>query len=333
MKAVVLAGGEGTRLRPFTFSGPKQMIKVANKPLLVYNIEQLREAGVTDVAIVSGTWLEYLKKELGDGEKFGVRLTYVYQDKPLGLAHAVNCAKGMLCDDEFILVLGDNLLTEGLKETIDLFCAQRASCLVNLYSVADPKPYGVAVFDGDKLTGFVEKPKEPPSSLVLVGVYVFTRDVWEQIEKLKPSWRGEYEITDAICGLMNSGRDVRWRKLSGDWIDTGKRDDWLKANHLMLARQSGKIVGKNVVLEDSVLIEPVIVGDNVTMRGAVVGPFVSVADGATILRSHVEESIVLDGAELENVKLGSSIIGKKAAVKGNGRLAMTIGDYCSLEVP
>lgn len=334
MKAVILAGGEGTRLRPFTYSGPKQMIKVMNKPLLVYNIEQVMEAGIQEVVIVTGNWLNHLREELGDGEKFGIRIEYAYQAKPLGLAHAVKCARAFLNEGDFMLVLGDNLLTEGLKPTMDDFFVQRPSCLVNLYEVEDPCPYGVAVFKDNKLVDFVEKPKKPPSKLALVGVYVFTSDIWGEISYLHPSWRGEYEITDAIAGLMKSGKKVSWRQLKGEWIDTGKRDDWLRANHLMLERHGKVMIGEYAEMDGSVILEPSIIGDSAVIRNSTVGPFVSIGDGARIVNSTIEESIVLDNAVIEDVKgkIKNSIIGKEVVIKGAKELSMTVGDHSIVEV-
>ncbi|RLE64040.1 MAG: glucose-1-phosphate thymidylyltransferase, partial [Thermoprotei archaeon] len=235
MKGVILHGGAGTRLRPLTFSGPKQLIPVANKPVSQYVLEDLRDAGIRDIAIVLGeVYPELVQEHYGDGSRFGVRITYIHQGKPLGIAHAVGLCREFVGSDAFVVYLGDNLLQYGIKQYLQRFLEGDYDAFILFKEVEDPTRFGVARFDEEgKLIGLVEKPKVPPSKYALVGVYFFKPVVFEVIKDLKPSWRGELEITDTIQLLIDRGYRVGYDFVEGWWLDTGKKDDILYANALI----------------------------------------------------------------------------------------------------
>ncbi|MCX8205199.1 MAG: glucose-1-phosphate thymidylyltransferase, partial [Candidatus Nezhaarchaeota archaeon] len=236
MKGIILHGGAGTRLRPLTFSGPKQLIPVANKPVSQYVLEDIRDSGVKDVAIVLGEiYPELVREHYGDGSKFGVKITYIYQGRPLGIAHAVGLCRGFVGEDRFVVYLGDNLLQSGIKKYVEAFLSGDYDAYILLKEVDDPTRFGVAKFDQNgRLVGLVEKPKVPPSKYALVGVYFFKPVVFEVLRELKPSWRGELEITDALQLMLERGYRVGYGFVDGWWLDTGKKDDVLYANALIL---------------------------------------------------------------------------------------------------
>lgn len=319
MKAVVLSGGKGERLRPFTFSGPKQLIEIANKPLLFYVLEQIAEAGIIETAVISGEHLGIVRDTIGDPERFGLDIEYVFQTVPGGIAQAVGLTRDFVGEDKFLVVLGDNLLLEGLKPTVDMFNECSSNALVNLCEVGNPSAFGVAHFDKDmKLLGFIEKPKDPPSNLALVGVYAFDSSIWEQIANLKPSFRGELEITDAITGLVKSGKYVEYRTIVGDWLDTGKRDDWLIANMMMLDK-----IGVKTVIDPTAKVSHCTLGE-----------YVTIGRHAIVENASLDNCIVLEGAEIRNcpTKICNSIIGRYAKVLGDNSVSMTLGDYSIVRV-
>jgi glucose-1-phosphate thymidylyltransferase len=352
MKGLVLSGGKGTRLRPLTFTRAKQLIPVANKPILFYGIADLVAAGVSDIGvIISPETGEEIRRSLGDGSALGARITYIPQDEPLGLAHAVKTARPFLGDDDFVMYLGDNMLSGGVADMVDSFLRDKPECTVLLTQVDNPQQFGVAVLDAEgRILRLVEKPAVPPSNLALVGVYLFTPAIHKVIDALRPSARGEYEITDAISGLVERGLTVTARRVAGWWKDTGKPEDLLEANQLVLSRLEERIEG---TVENSSVLGPIVVEAgakvvNSTIRGPVhiaagavvhdafIGSYTSIGAGASIVRSEVGYSIVMADAQITDVprRIDASVIGQAVSVGCNatpGRgdaLRLVLGD-CS----
>ena len=341
MKGLVLSGGYGTRLRPLTHTGPKQLIPIANKPNIQYCIEDLRNAGITEIGIILGNVMpEKVQEFLGDGSKFGARFTYIVQGEPKGIAHAVNCAKEFMGGDSFIVYLGDNLLKNGIGPIPQKMKDENADCVISLMPVKEPQRYGIAELspDGKDVLRTVEKPKEPKSNLAVIGVYAFNPTFFEVYPKLKPSWRNEMEITDAISLLINDGYKVIPHHVEGWWKDTGKPEDILEANHLILdgieGRNDGKvedgatIVGRvkigagTVVMGRSVIRGPAIVGENCRIGpNAYIGPYTAVGDRCQISAAEIEDTIVMDGSTI-NVerKFVRSMIGKESKILSSSGL-------------
>lgn len=349
MKGVILHGGAGTRLRPLTYSGPKQLIPVANKPVSQYALEDLVSSGIADIAIILGeTFPELVREHYGDGSKFGAKITYIYQGKPLGIAHAVGLCEEFVGGEKFVVYLGDNMLQRGIKRYLEKFLSGNYDAMVLLKEVEDPRRFGVAQFDErGRLVRLVEKPKEPPSKYALVGVYFFTPVIFDAIKKLKPSWRGEYEITDAIQMLIDWGCNVGYEFVEGWWVDTGKKDDILAVNALVLderarrdvkgevvnSRVEGRVeVGEGTRIVNSTVRGPAVIGRNCLVENSYVGPYTSIGDESQIVGSGVEYCVVLEGALIKGVeRLEESLIGKRAKVvkeEGNRRiLKLHVGDY------
>ena len=355
MKGVVLHGGQGTRLRPLTFSGPKQLIPVANRPVSQYVIEDLAAAGVTDVAVILGdTYPEQVVSYYGDGSRLGVRITYIYQGRALGIAHAVLLAEPFVGGEPFVVYLGDNLLQGGIARYAREFEEGGYDAMVVLKEVEDPRAFGVAEVRGGRLVRLVEKPREPPSNLALVGVYFLTPKVFDVIRSLRPSARGELEITDALQLMIERGYRVGYAVHEGWWLDTGKKDDIILANQLVLderarrrvdpgaqvanSRIEGRVeVGAGAVIRDSVVRGPASIAAGAVVEGSFVGPYTSVGGGAAIRRARVQNSVILEGAEVSDVELEDSLVGRRARVLGrpNGntvRVRLTVGDYSVVEV-
>ena len=350
MKGLVLSGGRGTRLRPLTFTRAKQLIPIANKPNLVYVIEDLVAAGVTDIGIViSPETGDEIRQTLGHEHESGARFTYVLQAEPRGLAHAVSTARPFLGDSPFVMYLGDNLLSGGIRHLVEDYEATRPDAIVLLTAVEDPRQFGVAVLDeAGRVVRLVEKPKDPPSHLALVGVYLFSPVIHEVIATLQPSWRGEYEITEAIQGLVDRELRVVAHQVRGWWKDTGKPEDLLEANRLVLAQALRRVEGEveDCELVGEVVLEPGAVLRRSTVRGPVhvaagalvedsyLGPYTAVGQGARVLRSEVEFSILMPQAELRDLpyRLDASVIGQGVVVsREQGRrrhtLNLVLGDY------
>ena len=316
MKALILAGGKGTRLRPLTYTMAKHLLPVANKPILYYVMEQIQEAGLSDIGIiVSAETIDDLKSALGNGERWGVRITYIMQHQALGLAHAVKAGRNFLGDSPFLLFLGDNLIQDGVKGFIEEFHSHSPDSLIVLKEVADPRAFGVAEVNSEGMViRVVEKPAEPKSNLALVGAYIFTPAIHQSIDQLKPSWRGEYEITDAIQNLLDTDKNVRSHILKGWWLDTGRKEDLLEANRILLdeyvktniygdvnpqSHISGKVeVCSGTYIEDSEIHGPVSIDANCCITNSYIGPYTSLANGVVVENSFIESSIILNNSHV-----------------------------------
>lgn len=303
MKGLILSGGKGTRLRPLTFTQAKQLVPVANKPVLFYGIEALADAGIRDIGIIVGDTKAEIKEACGDGQRWGIKITYIEQDEPLGLAHAVLVSEGFLGRDSFVMYLGDNILKSGIKSLVEEFKEKKPNSLILLTEVPNPQMFGVAELRGGKVVRLVEKPKSPKSNLALVGVYMFDFHIFEAVRAIKPSWRNELEITDAIQYLVDQGYGVIPHLVSGWWKDTGKIEDILEANRLILenittqvegsvdaaSKINGKvIIEKDVIVRNSTIRGPAIIGEKTEIVDSYIGPFTSVQRGCKIIQTEIE---------------------------------------------
>jgi glucose-1-phosphate thymidylyltransferase len=330
MKGLILSGGRGTRLRPITFTSAKQLVPVANKPILFYGIEALAASGISEIGIVVGDTKQEIRDAVGDGSRFGVSITYIEQEAPLGLAHAVLVSEPFLGTDSFCMYLGDNLIRERLAPLVTRFRDEKPNCQILLAAVPDPTQFGVAVLKDGQVVRLVEKPKQPPSNLGLVGVYMFDATVFRAVKAIKPSARGELEITDAIQWLIDQGYVVRPHVIEGWWKDTGKLEDMLEANRIildtLLPRTDGtvvdsEIVGRVVIEAGARVIKstvrgPAIIGRDAVIESAYVGPFTSIGDRVVLRASEVEHSIILEGASVTDVggRIESSLIGRNVSI-------------------
>ena len=327
MKGLILSGGKGTRLRPLTFTQAKQLVPVANKPVLFYGIEALKDAGITDIGIIVGDTKEEIIRSVGDGSRWEVNISYIEQEAPLGLAHAVKISERFLGTDPFVMYLGDNILKSGIKSLVEEFSEKKPNSLILLTEVPNPEMFGVAELKNGKVIRLVEKPKDPVSNLALVGVYMFDRHVFEAVKAIKPSWRNELEITDAIQYLVEHGYEVQPHLVTGWWKDTGKIEDILEANRLILESISGEIQGevdktskingqvvieKGAVVKNSIIRGPAIIGANSEIVDSYIGPFTSIQNECKISRTEIEHSIVLEGSEISEVgsRIDESLIGR-----------------------
>lgn len=331
MKGLILSGGKGARLRPLTFTRAKQLVPVANKPVLFYGIETLAAAGIRDVGIVVGDTRAEIEAAVGDGGRWGVSVTYLPQDAPRGLAHAVLIAEPFLGGEPFVMYLGDNLLAQGIVPFVEEFAAARPAAQILLTPVSHPERYGVAETEGDRVVRLVEKPKAPKSNLALVGVYMFDPEVFASVRRIAPSDRGELEITDAIQDLIDRGLEVRRHVVDGWWKDTGRVEDMLEANRLILdtlapridgavddaSRLEGKVVVEaGAVITRSVVRGPVIIGRNARLSDAYVGPFTAVMGDVEIDGAEVEHSIVMEGSRITGLaeRVTDSLIGRHVTI-------------------
>jgi glucose-1-phosphate thymidylyltransferase len=331
MKGLILSGGRGTRLRPLTYTSAKQLVPVANKPVLFYGIESLAAADIRDIGIVVGDTQAEIRAAVGDGSAWGVRVTYIEQDAPRGLAHAVLISEPFIGDQPFVVYLGDNLLNKGIARFVDEFNRDKPAAQILLARVSDPQMFGVAELAEGRVVRLVEKPQEPRSDLALVGVYMFSAAVFDAVKSIKPSFRDELEITDAIQTLIDRGLDVRPHIVDGWWKDTGKLEDMLEANRLILdtlerriegsvdanSRVEGKVVvEEGAVIEHSVVRGPVIIGAGARIVHAYVGPFTSIMNDAEVRESEIEHSILLEGSSISNLvtRVEDSLIGKNVKI-------------------
>jgi len=355
MKGVILHGGAGTRLRPLTYSGPKQLIPVANKPVSHYVLDDLLECGIKDIAIVLGeTFPELVREYYGDGSKFGCKITYIYQGKPLGIAHAVGLCKEFVRNDRFVVYLGDNMLQYGIKDYLKKFLEGDFDAYILLKEVDDPTRFGVAEFDEKgNLVRLIEKPKKPPSKYAIIGVYFFKPVVFDIIKDLKPSWRGEYEITDTIQLMLDRGYRVGYDFVKGWWLDTGKKDDILYANALILDERikrniKGEVINSTVegrvVIEEgakivsSVVRGPVVIGRNCIIENSFIGPYTSIGDNTRIINSSVEYCVILQNVLIKDIdRIEESLIGRNAKItreiRNRGIYKLSIGDHSEVVIP
>lgn len=356
MKGLVLAGGAGTRLRPITYTGAKQLVPVANRPVLFYVMDNLVDAGITEIGIIISpeTGAE-VRAALGDGSAFGATFTYIPQDKPAGLAHAVRTAQEYLGKDDFCMFLGDNLIGTKVKESVQSFGAHpEFESQIMLKEVPNPSSFGVAEVDAQgNVTRLVEKPKEPRSNLALVGIYLFRASIFDAIAAIKPSARGELEITDAIAKLIEQGHKVNFTRVDSWWLDTGKKDDLLLANDTVLdswlepsnrgtvdaeSQISGRVaIGEGATIEHSVIRGPVTIGAGAVLRYARIGPFTSIGPGVVIERSVVEHCVIMEGSKVQDIaRLEDSLIGRRVTVHPGkattSAISLLVGDDCKIEI-
>ncbi|MFJ2240180.1 glucose-1-phosphate thymidylyltransferase [Streptomyces sp. NPDC087859] len=353
MKALVLSGGAGTRLRPITHTSAKQLVPVANKPVLFYGLESIAAAGITEVGVIVGDTAAEIEEAVGDGSKFGLEITYIPQDRPLGLAHAVLIARDFLGDDDFVMYLGDNFIVGGISELVDEFRVNRPAAQILLTHVPDPRSFGVAELDSEgQVIGLEEKPETPKSDLALVGVYLFTPAIHEAVRAIEPSWRGELEITHAIQHLIDLHADVHSTVIKGYWKDTGNVVDMLEVNRTVLETiehridgevdERSELVGRVVVEEGarvtgSRVVGPVIIGAGTVVIDSYVGPFTSVSENCRIQDSELEFSIVLRDSSIQGVgRIESSLIGRHVEVTPTVGMPtvhrLVLGDHSKVQI-
>jgi glucose-1-phosphate thymidylyltransferase len=353
MKGLILAGGFGTRLRPLTYTGAKQLIPIANKPIIFYGIESLVKAGIKDLGIVVGETAEEVKDTIGSGERWDIHITYIPQTAPLGLAHAIKISRDFIGETPFVMYLGDNLLKDGLDGLIERFQNNKPNAMILLTSVPNPQDFGVAVLDeNSKVKRLIEKPKKPPSNLALVGVYLFDKEIFSAIEHINPSWRNELEITDAIQWELDNNLKVESHQVKGWWKDTGKPDDIIEANLLVLEtielKNNGKLIdstiyGRGKIEKDSIITRsiirgPAVIGRNTKITNSYIGPFSSIGDNVVIENAEIECSVIMEGAKIRDVekRIDRSIIGKNAVITQTSRSPRThrfiLGDQSYVEI-
>ena len=354
MKGLILSGGKGSRLYPLTYSNAKQLIPVANKPVLVRVIETIRDAGITDIGIVIGDTGAQIKEAIGRGGQWGVNITYIPQDAPLGLAHAVKIAKDFIGDDRFVMFLGDNVIEGGISPLISQFADSKWNSQIVLTRIEHPEQYGVAELGDDgKIIRLVEKPKNPPSDLALVGIYMFDQHIFEAVDGIKPSWRGELEITDAIQWLVDHKFSVHPYIHRGWWIDTGRPDDMLEANDVVLEEidyviegyvdrdsQVGRrvCVQKGAEIVNSIVRGPAIIGENARIINSYVGPFTSIGNNVLVENSEIEHSMVLENSRITDIesRIQDSLIGRNVVIQRSPikpkALKLTLADHSNVGI-
>ncbi len=331
MKGLILSGGKGTRLRPLTYTGAKQLIPIANKPVLFYAIEDLVEAGIADIGIIIGDTGDQVRAAVGDGSQFGARITYIPQDAPLGIAHAVKISREFIDNDSFVLFLGDNFIRDGIVALVEEFRSGSVNSQILLYRVPNPEAFGVADVRDGRVVRVVEKPRNPPSDLAIIGIYMFDHHVFDAIERIKPSARGELEITDTIQMLIDRDLVVQPKIITGWWIDTGKHADLLEANRLILETQEASnegtvdeasqtygrvVIQRGAVIRNSVIRGPAIIGEQTQIVDSYVGPFTSIYHHCYVQNSEIEHSIILEHSRVVDVpvRIEESLIGRNVEV-------------------
>jgi glucose-1-phosphate thymidylyltransferase len=353
LKGLILSGGRGTRLRPITHTSAKQLVPVANKPVLFYGLEAMAQAGIGDVGIIIAPETgDEIRAAAGNGSRFGVEITYIKQDEPAGLAHAVLTAEGFLGESPFVMYLGDNLLRDGINDLVDTFRTEEPDALILLTPVPDPEHYGVAELDNGRVARLVEKPRKPQTDLALVGVYMFTPAIFDAARSIEPSWRHELEITDAIQTLVDRGMRVDPHIVHGWWKDTGQVQDMLEANRLILddvtERVDGDLVDSRVegrvVIEEGARLErstvrgPAIVGSGSRITDAYIGPYTAIGEGVEITGAELEHSIVLSGSAIRHLeyRIEASLSGKNGEIKRGPALPkayrFVVGDNADVQI-
>lgn len=351
MKALILSGGTGTRLRPLTYTNAKQLLPLANKPILFHIIEKVVSTGINEIGIIVGETNEAVRTAVGSGDHWNADITYIYQHQPLGLAHAVKTAQEFIGDSDFLMILGDNVFNMSLDPLINNFRNNNADSAILLHKVENPSQYGVAQIDKNHLTKLVEKPTEFVSNLIITGVYIFNKKIFTAIDNINPSFRGELEITDAIQELLSTGGNVTYEIIQGWWKDTGKLKDLLEANRLILDEMNdnnqsvqendavftGKLqIGKNTVIKNSIIEGPAAIDDNSTIIDSYIGPYTSISKGVVINNCEVDNCIILENTRMDgiNKRISNSLIGKNVSIKAADRRPYTnsflIGDSSEL---
>ena len=335
MKALITAGGRGTRLRPLTFTTNKHLLPIANKPMIFYAIEKVRDAGITDIGIIINDGDNELPPAIGDGSRWNAKITYIPQvGGALGLAHAVGAARDFIGEESFLFYLGDNIILADLSPFIERFHSENLSALLAFSKVKDPHRFGVPEFDGDRLVRVIEKPQIPPSDFAVTGIYIYNSDVFQAVDSIKPSARGELEISDAHTWLLENDRPVGWEPITGWWKDTGKPEDLLDCNQFVLDRLGfaetdknasipasaiikGRVsIGKNSRIGDNVYIQgPAVIGDNASIENAYIGAYTSIGSNTVIKGTNIQNSIVFDGANINTDSvISDSLIGYNARI-------------------
>jgi glucose-1-phosphate thymidylyltransferase len=353
MKALILSGGNGTRLRPLTYSAAKQLIPVANKPILIHIIEKVAKTGIKEVGIIVGDTHEQIRQAAGSGSKWGINITYIHQPLPLGLAHAVKTAASFLGEDEFLMILGDNLFQMELDGFIHSYKVSGANAHILLYRVKDPSNYGVAVVEKGQITRLVEKPFECISNLIVTGIYIFDKTIHKAIENTVPSGRGELEITDSMQKLLDMGGTISYELAKGWWKDTGKPEDILESNRLIMAgmKTNGNIIfindcnctgtvtaGRDVTVKNSRLKGPLAIDDFCYIEGCIIGPYVSIGSNVRIIKCNIKNCVIMDGTTIENIKgeITDSLIGKNVRLRYSDSQppanSFFIGNNCEIDL-
>ncbi len=353
MKALILAGGKGTRLRPLAYTAAKQLIPIANNPTILYGIEAIIEAGITDIGIIVGDTRDAIKSELGDGSQFGARFTYLEQDEPLGLAHAVLIAEEFMNGESFLMYLGDNIVQNGVSAFVNDFTANQPNAMVLLNPVKNPSSFGVVILKEGNVVQLIEKPEFPPSDLALVGVYFFDSNIFTACKSIQPSHRNELEITDAIQWLVDNQYTVAPHVIHNWWKDTGKPEDMLEANRIMLDSRKKPVqilgtvdedsvvtgpvdIAKGATIRNSIIRGPAIIGSDCIIENAYIGPFSSIGNSVSIIGSQIENSIVCENTEITNVpdRLDSCLIGCGVTITSSARKptssSFVLGDNSSI---
>ena len=353
MKALILSGGTGSRLRPLTYTNAKQLLPLANKPILFYIIEKIVDAGINDIGIIVGDTGEEIKSKVGYGRKWGANITYIYQPIPLGLAHAVKTASSFIGDSDFLMILGDNIFKMNLNSLVYNFYKSKSNSSILLHKVLDPSQYGVAVVEKGQIVKLVEKPKEFVSPFIITGVYIFDKSIFNAISNTKVSKRGELEITDAIQKQLDLGGKVSYELIKGWWKDAGRLQDILEANRLILddirssvntptnenSIYSGKLqMGKNVLIENSIITGPTTIADDVSIKNCFIGPYTCIGQGVNIVNCEIENCIILENSSLLDIdkRISNSLIGKSVLIRGAQRRPYTnsflIGDNSEIQL-
>jgi len=355
VKALILAAGKGTRLRPLTNTVPKHLLPVGNKPILFHVLDYIKEAGIKDIGIVvSPDSGPYIEEAIGTNSEWGGKITFIVQPKPLGLAHAVKVAQGFLGDSPFLMFLGDNLIQEGVKDFLGEFHASNSDASILLKEVPDPRAFGVAELDSSgRVVHLVEKPKKPRSNLAIIGVYLFTAEIHKAIAQTKPSWRRELEITDAIQKLLEMGKEIRSHLLRGWWLDIGSNDGLIEANRVVLdafskrdikgevdsqSRIVGRVqIGEGTKLESGLVQGPAFIAANCRIKNSLIKPFTNIGSGTVVEDSSLEHSVILENCQILKIKhLADSVIGRNTVLAGQGKspetIRLFIGDDCKVEL-